>query len=309
MREHNKIAKLLQINNPSWTSQKVFDEARRFVGAELQHIVYGEFLPKILHNEFMNVFDLNPKSSGTFGGYNKYVKGMIRSGFATAAFRFGHTLLRKNFFFDSTSHLLHTQFNNPNLVHEPQGIEGCTRGLYERRSQGIDELLTSEVTNKLFETPGIKFSGGDFAAFNIQRGRDHGIPPYSKWLEACYGSDFVPKNFEPGRPGGLRFIGPDAASKLKDIYEWVKYKYYKNHTLLSIYTYLSSQYSCNCNFTVHYKSLHFLTAQGILSLCTVFHYFLWGINFHGFRGWHGTTKFVSKEKEIYRCFVCCKLRI
>jgi len=111
---------------------------------------------------------------------------------------------------------LHNQFNNPDLVHQPGGIEGCTRGLYSHTSQGIDELLTPEITNKLFQTA--PFNGGDLAAFNIQRGRDHGIPPYSKIVEACFGSEFVPTNFNPGVYGGLIFHSPTAASKLSSAY-------------------------------------------------------------------------------------------
>jgi hypothetical protein len=53
----------------------------------------------------------------------------------------------------------------------------CTGGLCEETSQGMDVQLT---TNKLFKT--MKDLGGDFAAFNIQRGRNHGLPPYND----CY---------------------------------------------------------------------------------------------------------------------------
>ncbi|XP_063439582.1 peroxidasin-like [Mytilus trossulus] len=216
VREHNIIAKYLKINNQQWSDEEVFKNARKFVSAEIQHIVYKEFLPKILHPFFMFIFGLNPLSAGYFTGYNQNVKGIIRSEFSTAAYRFGHSLLRDHSFFDSTPHTLHNQFNNPDLVHQPNGIEGCTRGLYSHTSQGIDELLTPEITNKLFQTA--PFNGGDLAAFNIQRGRDHGIPPYSKIVEACFGSGYVPTNFNPGVVGGLLFHSATAASKLSSAY-------------------------------------------------------------------------------------------
>lgn len=219
VREHNEIADYLKINNQQWTDEEVFKNARKFVSAEIQHIVYKEFLPKILHPLFMFIFGLNPLSSGYFTGYNQNMKGIIRNEFSTAAYRFGHSLLRDHSFFDSTPHTLHNQFNNPDLVHQPQGIEGCTRGLYSHTSQGIDELLTPEITNKLFQTA--PFNGGDLAAFNIQRGRDHGIPPYSKIVEACFGSAFVPTNFNPGVFGGLIFHSTTAASKLSSAYRFL----------------------------------------------------------------------------------------
>jgi len=52
MREHNRIAKILTELNPSWSSDTVFEETRRIVIAELQHITYNEFLPTLLGNFF-----------------------------------------------------------------------------------------------------------------------------------------------------------------------------------------------------------------------------------------------------------------
>ena len=48
MREHNRVAKILSNLNPTWSSETVFQEARRIVIAELQHITYNKFLPTLL---------------------------------------------------------------------------------------------------------------------------------------------------------------------------------------------------------------------------------------------------------------------
>jgi len=50
MREHNRVAKTLAILNPTWSRETVFQEARRIVIAEFQHITYNEFLPTLLGN-------------------------------------------------------------------------------------------------------------------------------------------------------------------------------------------------------------------------------------------------------------------
>lgn len=53
MREHNRVAGWLQFLNPAWSDEAVFQEARRVVVAEMQHITYNEFLPIVLGYSFI----------------------------------------------------------------------------------------------------------------------------------------------------------------------------------------------------------------------------------------------------------------
>ena len=50
LREHNCVAKKLSSTNPTWNDTSIFQEARRIVIAEMQHITFNEFLPAFLVN-------------------------------------------------------------------------------------------------------------------------------------------------------------------------------------------------------------------------------------------------------------------
>ena len=63
----------------------------RIVGAEMQNIVYGQFLPQILGPQTMNTFNLGIDGPST---YNSHTDPSIINAFATAAFRFGHSAIR-----------------------------------------------------------------------------------------------------------------------------------------------------------------------------------------------------------------------
>ncbi|MGH0149173.1 UNVERIFIED_CONTAM: hypothetical protein FKN15_062838, partial [Acipenser sinensis] len=85
-REHNRIATELLRLNPHWDGDTIYHEARKIVGAQMQHITYSHWLPKILG-------EVGMKMIGDYKGYDPNVNAGIFNAFATAAFRFGHTLI------------------------------------------------------------------------------------------------------------------------------------------------------------------------------------------------------------------------
>jgi peroxidase len=94
LREHNRVARTLQQLNPSWSDEILFQEARRIMIAEPQHITYNEFLPLILGPDYMRTFDLQPKQRGYTKLYSPEIDPTIVYAFATAAYRFGHSLVQ-----------------------------------------------------------------------------------------------------------------------------------------------------------------------------------------------------------------------
>lgn len=71
------------------------------------------------------------------------------------------------------------------------------------------------MTNRLFQTPGFPF-GMDLASLNIQRGRDHGLPPYIRWRKPCSLSPI--RTFEDLN----KVMSPDIIRKLKSLYSSVE---------------------------------------------------------------------------------------
>ncbi|XP_064881722.1 peroxidasin isoform X2 [Oncorhynchus nerka] len=185
-REHNRVATELLRLNPHWDGDTIYHEARKIVGAQMQHITYNHWLPKVLG-------DAGMKLMGDYRGYNPNVNAGILNAFATAAFRFGHTLINpilyrldENFQPIPQGHIsLHRAFFSPFRIVNEGGIDPLLRGLFgvAGKMRVSTQLLNTELTERLFSMA--HSVALDLAAMNIQRGRDHGIPPYNDYRTFC----------------------------------------------------------------------------------------------------------------------------
>jgi peroxidase len=97
MRQHNQLAEELSRLNPQWSDETLYHESRRIVSGMMQHITWNEFLPRVLGWNAVNLYELNLLSEGYYDGYDDKCNPTILNEFATAAFRFGHSLLKPSF--------------------------------------------------------------------------------------------------------------------------------------------------------------------------------------------------------------------
>ena len=200
VREHNRLAALQASAHPSWTDEQLYQSARQLVIAEIQAITFNEFLPALLGRQAIRPYQ----------GYQPNVNPSITNEFATAAYRFGHSLLDSelgrlnNDGSEAASplSLAESFFNSgvfdPAKANRVGDIDPFLKAAASGNTQEVDLAIVDELRNMLFGPPG---SGGfDLAALNIQRGRDHGLADYNS-VRAAYGMPRV-SSFREITPDG-----------------------------------------------------------------------------------------------------------
>ncbi|KAI9554244.1 hypothetical protein GHT06_019516 [Daphnia sinensis] len=190
LREHNRLARELARWNPHWDDERLYQEARRILIAQAQHITYNEWLPILLGRTKMAAFGLLPLQSGFSRDYDEQFNPSILSEFVGAAFRFGHSLIQGKTLLVNKHRgvenviFLREHYFKPQLLYTPGNLDKFLIGLASQPTQKVDLAFTKEVTEHLFEKRDMGF-GLDLVALNIQRGRDFGLRSYNAYREVC----------------------------------------------------------------------------------------------------------------------------
>nr|KAG5702273.1 hypothetical protein BaRGS_030628 [Batillaria attramentaria] len=150
-------------------NETVFQSTRRVVGAIVQNIMYGEWLPIALGQSTVDELGLSVEERSQ---YDPQIDPSILTEFSTAAYR---TSLRLRYQF-LRPEVVRSRFNDLAL-----GLVLANRS--QDQAQAVDSSVSREVTRHLFEPR--RRRGFDLVSFNIQRGRDHGIPPYNDLRQSC----------------------------------------------------------------------------------------------------------------------------
>jgi peroxidase len=211
-----------------WSQDQLFEAARAVTEAEWQHVVYDEYLPKLVGEHALS----------EYRGYQKTVDPSIINEWTTVAFRFGHdqsSQTQKPLNEDgsvanpgglfTTFTLSEAFLAGADGARTSENIDQWLRGALAAHTQEIDGLVVDGNRNTLF---GIGANGApitaDLEVFDIQRARDHGVWNYNE-LRAGLGlseySSFdefgAANNIDPARLQALKTVYGNDINKLDSI--------------------------------------------------------------------------------------------
>ncbi|KAH7934089.1 hypothetical protein HPB49_021404 [Dermacentor silvarum] len=206
--------------HPNWNDERLFQTARRIVESEYQHVVYNEFLPAVLGDQFIAANGLSPLASG-FTQYDNTVDATSINEFANTAFRFMHSNIDGTFIrYGPSGEVL------PPVLLEREYFEmfdfsaiesSLLRGLLLQPVRKFSRLGDRAVTQMLFRLPESPF-GLDLFAIDIERGRDHGTASYAAYVERLFGITLT--SFDDLHERNL--MSREVAKLYADIYEDVR---------------------------------------------------------------------------------------
>lgn len=227
-RQHNFLARGLQKENPDWSDEKVFQETRKILAAQMQHITYNEFLPILLGEKLAKSKGISSSYVFDSDTYDESVDPSIANYFAASVFRFAHTLLPplvESYRNTTTPEYieLHTMLFNPFELYDTEAVDQVILGAANTPVLKVNPSVNKELTEKLFErnTPEDipPLCGLDLVSLNIQRGRDHGLPSYSIFRKHC--------KLPPADTWEelQKTVDQDSYRSIRSVFEWVLFAF------------------------------------------------------------------------------------
>lgn len=209
-KNHNWHVEQLKYKHPDWSEDQLFEAARALNEAEWQHVVYKEYLTKLVGEYAVS----------EYSGYKHDVDPSVINEFTTVAFRFGH---------DQSRQILQTLAENGAVTGEftlGQAFVALAQGAAGQSGENLDEWIrgqlsafTQEIDGKVVDGNrntlfGIPNATVDLTVFDTMRGRDHGVNDYNQMREGL--GLYVYKDFD--EYGYANEIDPELLAILKDLY-------------------------------------------------------------------------------------------
>ena len=186
---------LSQLINPQWEEERIFQETRRIIVAQLQHITFNEWLPIVLGKDGLRSSGLQLRSNSFDSDYNivclqlNFYK-IHRFAQKTNPSALNEFVAAAGFFFialfpetlgladkqGSISQYRHLSnlFNDPSSLYQNGRLDAVLRFLLRHPSiRPTGPHVNAEFRDKFLRGPDLY--GVDLAAMLIPMGRDHGI--------------------------------------------------------------------------------------------------------------------------------------
>ena len=172
MREHNHWADQLRMSDPELSGDEIFSMSRVIVQAEMQKIVYDEFLPALLGNDAIP----------PYRGFDPIVDPRVENIVSSCALRIGHTMVGPSLLLDygkgNLEEISIATWFAPFELERVGGLDAFLRGMANNICQEVDPFITPAMRNELFN------GQIDLLAINIERARDHGMPDFNTIRES-----------------------------------------------------------------------------------------------------------------------------
>ncbi|XP_037945608.1 chorion peroxidase-like [Teleopsis dalmanni] len=229
MRNHNQITKQLKLEHHNWDDERLFQTAKSINIGIYRRIVMNEWLPALLGRSVALDIMGQPLSSKLTSSELD-----ISNEFAVAAIRFYYSMMPNELHNYSIlnrrrSGDLNNLKNVINVLSEPNlftlkdhiyksmltftatFINNMLESLLQQRAMKMD----ATYVDSLILLNNLRPSHADILAFDIQRGRDHGLQGYVKYLEICENTKITSwKDLE-------KYINKEEIEKLKSVYsDW-----------------------------------------------------------------------------------------
>ncbi|KAH8406545.1 hypothetical protein KR215_007101, partial [Drosophila sulfurigaster] len=207
LRNHNRIAAELLSRHKNWNDEQLFQAAKTINVDIYRRVIMNEWLPEVLGaNTAAQVLNTPAATAGQ-------PLPEVSNEFGVAAIRFYfsmlpnvlHNLANTNDVASNNNVLpltnlfeLKNEIYTPQIQYTPQKLNEILQSLLHERAMKMDASYVGAIVWHERTKP----THADVLAFDIQRGRDHGLQPYYKYLEACSNTKKVTgwADFEPYIP-------------------------------------------------------------------------------------------------------------
>ncbi len=172
LREHNRLARRLALQNPESTDQQLFDKARALNIARYQQVLFYEWLPLMVGRDYFQ------ENLATYPGYQPLLNPGFFAESSQAIFRGGHPRIANRVLFeDSLGHLVEeklitTAFEPARL--QARGLDAWFRGMIQVPAQPFGPFLPPDLN----EVPG-PLPDLHLFAVDCFRSRDFGLIDYA----------------------------------------------------------------------------------------------------------------------------------